>query len=274
MHNPKISIITPNYNYGKFIGKTIESVVSQDYSNVEHIIVDDGSTDNSVEVISEYVLKYPDKVKLIQQENKGQTPAINRALKKATGDIIGWINSDDLFALGTFQIVLKKFSKGKNIDAVFGDIEIVNKEGKTIKKNKYLPFNYKSGIYLGFGRIISSNAIFWRKELTEEVGFLDERFDIAMDSEYWSRLLYRRKVKHVNMVFAQFRWHDEAKTIKRREKNSKFHLKGKEENRLIFENSIAKTNFQKLPANLHKMIKAYYKLRRYSLRFLYGHYWA
>ena len=77
----KISIVTPNYNYEKFIGETIESVVKQNYSNLEYIIIDDGSTDNSVEVIRKYHKKYPNKIKFIQQENKGQTPAINKALR-------------------------------------------------------------------------------------------------------------------------------------------------------------------------------------------------
>ena len=91
----KISIITPNYNYANYIGQTIESIISQDYPTIEYIIVDDGSTDNSARIIESFVEKFPNRIKLIRQTNKGQTAAINVGLRAATGDIIGWINSDD-----------------------------------------------------------------------------------------------------------------------------------------------------------------------------------
>ncbi len=104
-YNLKISIVTPNYNYEKYIGSTIESVINQKYDNFEYIIVDDGSTDKSVDIINRYVAKYPDKIILIEQENSGQTNAINEALKNVTGDIICWINSDDKFLDNAFKFV-------------------------------------------------------------------------------------------------------------------------------------------------------------------------
>ncbi len=107
----KISIITPNYNYEKYIAKTIESVVTQSFNNIEHIIVDDGSTDNSVSIIKEYQKLYPEIIKLIQQENRGQTSALNVCLKNVTGDIIGWLNSDDLYCKNTFQIIINNFNQ-------------------------------------------------------------------------------------------------------------------------------------------------------------------
>ena len=102
---PLITIVTPNYNYAGYIEETIVSVVTQDYDRVEHVIVDDGSTDNSVELIRGCAARYPEKIRLITQANAGQTAAVNRALQAARGDIIGWLNSDDTYCPGVFNAV-------------------------------------------------------------------------------------------------------------------------------------------------------------------------
>jgi len=137
----KISIITPNYNYASFIEQTIRSVIYQKYNNFEHIIVDDGSTDNSVDVIQKYVEKYPNKIIMIKQENKGQTYAINEALKHAKGDIIGWINSDDFYFENIFSTIVETFKKDTSIDAIMGDIAIIYEKEELVRINKYLGFD-------------------------------------------------------------------------------------------------------------------------------------
>lgn len=269
----KISIITPNYNYGHFIGQTIQSVLDQNYSNYEHIIVDDGSTDNSVEVIREFVKKYPENIKLIQQQNTGQTPALNVALGKITGDIIGWINSDDIYYNVAFHKIVQTFNQFPGCDAVFGDIIIINERGEKIKYNRYLNFDYASGVFNGFGKIISSNAIFWKSYLTQEVGLLNEAYKIGMDSEYWSRLLFKREVKHISYPIACFRWHPEAKTIKRQDKSNQEFNYGLNENAEVFKKSYKNLIISKfVPVNYTFAIKYYYKMKRYFLRFLNGHY--
>jgi glycosyltransferase involved in cell wall biosynthesis len=268
-----LSIITPNYNYSKYIGFLIESIIRQDYENLEYIIVDDGSTDNSVEIIEKYVDRYPRIIKLIKQSNKGQTIAINNALKAVTGDVIGWINSDDLYAPNVFNKIVSFFNTDNSIDALFGNIEIINENGVTIKINKYLPFDYSSGVFNGFGKIISSNAIFWRTRLTDETGLMKENFIYAMDSEYWSRLLYNRNVKHINFVFSKFRWHDLAKTVVRRNKKSNAFEKSRAEDNFVFVNSYKNLLISRLiPVKFSIPFKLFYKLKRYFLRLIYGHY--
>ncbi len=269
----KISIITPNYNYANFIGKTIESVVNQNYKNIEHIIVDDGSTDNSVEVIKSYQEKYPSRIKLIQQENTGQTTAINVGLRAATGDIFGWINSDDYYNEDVFGLIIDCFKKETSVDAVFGDIGIIDKTNRVIRINKYLKFDYASGVFNGFGKIIPSNAVFWKKELTQQVGLLDENFLYAMDSEYWSRLLFNRNVKKIKLVIANFRWHPNAKTIKSHNKLSSDYVRAKTEGDIIFRKSYLNLKISRLiPYYFSKPIYIYYRSKRVLFRGIMGEY--
>lgn len=201
----KLSIITPNYNYSEFLPKLFESIINQNFSNWEHIIVDDGSTDTSVEVIKSYVSKYPDKITLIQQENKGQSKAINRALKEVRGDIIGWINSDDFFCENIFKQIVKIFEQEKDTEIIYGNYNIVDINGGYIKTKKHLKFNYFEAVYAGFGNCLTSNAVFWRNKLNNDVGPFREDLKSNMDGEFFSRLTYNRNLKHANFSIANFR---------------------------------------------------------------------
>ena len=217
MHDnlPLVSIVTPNYNYANFISETIESVLNQDYSKIEYIIVDDGSTDNSVEVIQTYVIRNPEKIKLIQQVNMGQTPAINAGLREVKGDIVGWINSDDLYYdNNAISAIVNGFKDNPDCDIIFGDYRLINEEGKTIKYVKQLEMDRVMGACIGFGILSSSNTVFWKSGLFKTVGYLKEDLIYNMDGEYWSRLMLAGKAKHIPVFIADFRWHTNAKTVK------------------------------------------------------------
>src|SRR5664279_938607 len=203
----KISIITPNYNYGHFIGQTIESILNQNYDNIEHIIVDDGSTDNSVEIIGKFVEKYPGRIKLIRQTNKGQTRAINVGLRHAQGDIVGWINSDDLYQKDAIGKIMEECNKSQECNIVFGDLSIIDKNGKIIRLVKQLPMDKTVGSLKGFGKLVASNTVFWRTDLMAKTGLLNEEFICNMDGEYFSRLFHAGKSKHINTCISSFRVH-------------------------------------------------------------------
>lgn len=266
----KISIITPNYNYAQYIGKTIRSVMTQDYDNIEHIIVDDGSTDNSVEIIKDFQTKYPNKIKLIQQENKGQTPALNVALSHVTGDVVCWLNSDDyFFSKDIFTSIISEFENSKNDDAIFGNIAIIDKNDKILRYKKYFNFSFAAGVFVGFGRIMSSNAIFWKKDIMQGIWF-NEEFTYSMDADFFSRLLYKKRIKHIDKIIAVFRWHKDAKTYKvKRDKKT-----------------IEEANYQKIKTTLvaydkllisriisfkfYFLFRIFFRLYRFILKVVYG----
>lgn len=201
----KISIVTPNYNYSKYIEQCILSVVQQDYENVEHIIVDDGSTDNSVEIIKKLQEKYPQKIKLIQQENRGQTPAINRGLKEASGEIIGWINSDDYYSPNIFGTIIEIF-ESKNCDTLYGYVNVVDVNGNYIYKIRHQHVNLLYGVFFGFSKIVTSCAVFWKKDLMRKVGLFNETLRVNMDGEYFSRLfLNASNIVLMKKVISNFR---------------------------------------------------------------------
>ncbi len=269
----KISIITPNYNYGNYINKTIKSIINQNYDNIEYVIVDDGSTDNSVEVIKSFQTNKSIELILIEQPNKGQSAALNAALKHVTGDVIGWINSDDQYCADVFKSIANIFMKDSNIDAIFGDIYIIDPYDNIIGKTEYLPFDYMAGTLLGFGKMVSSNAIFWKTEIMEGIEGFNQDYVYAMDSEFWSRLLYKRNVVHIKKYIACFRIHENAKTNIRQKLFSAENYKGKCENKETQYKAYSHLKVSKIipyPARFPLWIL--YKVKRHMYKLVNGHY--
>jgi glycosyltransferase involved in cell wall biosynthesis len=266
----KISIITPNYNYSQYIPQLLNSIIQQEYQKWEHIIVDDGSTDNSVDVIKSYIQK-DNRIKLIKQENKGQTPAINRALKDVTGEIVCWINSDDWFVNGIFKKAVSEFEKNKELDILYGDGIYFKVDENKFLLRRQLPFDYKLFTFIGFGLSVMSNTVFWKSNILKDTGTFNEEMVYNMDGEYFSRIFWNRKVKHIRNPVAYFRWHSEAKTIKNRGNNrtTLYNTELKKE----LETSLQNLNILYLLNTIKfKLLKRYYKIKRIILRFFHGHY--
>lgn len=260
----KISIVTPNYNYSQYISKTIESVIGQKYPDFEYIIVDDGSSDNSVEVIKKYVEQYPKNIFLIQQENKGQTTAINVGMKRVTGDIVCWINSDDTFCKNVFQKVSEYFNENKKTDIVFGDMNVTDLEGNFIYRRRHLNFNYVSGCLLGFTTVLSSNAVFWKKAAMIKNGYFNESLKCNMDGDFYSRLTKGMRVKRLNMAIANFRKQPFTKAA---ENDKNWEALVKRETDLEREHAYQNLTISKvLPFHYSKIIKIPVHLWRIFLR--------
>jgi glycosyltransferase involved in cell wall biosynthesis len=202
-----LSIVTPSYNQAAFIPATIDSVLVQQYPAFEHIIIDGGSTDGTLSVLE----KHPH-LKWVSEKDKGQTDALNKGIRRAAGDIIGWINSDDVYAPGVFARVARLFEQRPGLVFVYGDVDYVDEAG--------VPFDRFHGGALSARAIAERNVLpqpgcFFRRSVFDEVGLFDESFHYAMDFEFWVRLAihYRPdQFHHEPAVLAQFRVHGASKT--------------------------------------------------------------
>ena len=204
MKKYKISVLTPSYNQGKFIEQTIKSVLNQDYENVEHIVIDGGSTDNTLVLLN----KYPH-LKWVSEKDEGQSDALNKGLYMATGDIIGWLNSDDFYENNIFGDVIKNF-QDPTVDWIIGNTVDYFEE-----------LNYKRVIRsptMTYENIIKNPDItrqpgtFHRKTILEKVNGWDDKLRVCMDFELWVRLTKISTPKMINRTYTYFRIHSEQKT--------------------------------------------------------------
>jgi glycosyltransferase involved in cell wall biosynthesis len=200
----KISIITPSFNQGQYIEDTILSVIGQDYGNLEYIIMDGGSKDQTIDVIK----KYSDKITYWEsKKDKGQSHAINKGLNKATGDIIAWLNSDDMYTDNALKRVANIFLKNPDVDIVYGNVwQCYPKETEKHINKKFSPKQFLTGVNM------HQPSVFWRRKLHEEVGYLDEELYYTMDYDLWLRLFYNYKSYKTDVILSKFRCHEEAKT--------------------------------------------------------------
>jgi glycosyltransferase involved in cell wall biosynthesis len=204
---PKISIVTPSYNQGVYLEETIRSVLDQNYQNLEYIVIDGGSTDGSVEVIKKYSsqLAY-----WVSEKDKGQTDALNKGFHRATGEIVGWLNSDDTYIAGTLRAVAEAFKADTDVDFVFGNKFAVDENQNVIREDRHTKFSFASWILLG--STLSQCASFWKRNLFEKYGYLDDSLQFSMDYEFFCRIGRQIKTKHIRKPLANFRWHPTSKS--------------------------------------------------------------
>jgi glycosyltransferase involved in cell wall biosynthesis len=189
---PKISIVMPVFNGESYIKQAIDSILTQDYPNFELYIKDGGSKDSTIKILKEYAKKYPLKIKWISKKDQGQTDAINYGLNQIDGEVIAYLNADDVYKPGTFKIVGEYFMNNPRKLWLIGKCDIINNQNKEIRKlitfykNFWLGiFSYNVLLVLNF---ISQMAVFWRKEAFEKVGNFDASQYYVMDYDYWLRL--------------------------------------------------------------------------------------
>lgn len=200
----KISILTPSFNQGQFIEKNIHSVLNQNWEDVEHIIVDGGSTDNTVTTLK----KYPH-IKWISETDAGQADALNKGLKMATGDIIGWINSDDYYREDIFKEVVEIFQYEK-VKWVIGNITYLYPSLNIEYTMKSHEISYTN--LLKHPDIVKQQATFFRKELLLTVGGWNRKYYMAMDYDLWVRLAKHWAPVMINRQWAFFTHHENQKT--------------------------------------------------------------
>jgi glycosyltransferase involved in cell wall biosynthesis len=201
---PRLSIVTPSYNQGKFIEATIRSVLLQGYPNLEYIIIDGGSTDQSVETIKKYekYLFY-----WHSKKDRGQADAINQGLEKTTGEILGWINSDDIYVKGTFHKIVNAFHFHPDCIVVHGNRILINEPGEVTGWMCLPPFDPKTLIYN-----VCSETAFWQRSVMKEAGLLKASLQFAMDLEFFCRLYKYGKFLKLNEYLGYFRCYSENKS--------------------------------------------------------------
>jgi glycosyltransferase involved in cell wall biosynthesis len=259
---PKISIITPNFNAAEYLEQTIQSVLNQNYSNLEYIIIDGGSTDNSIDIIK----KYQDKISYwISEPDKGLYDAIQKGFDKSTGEIMAWINSDDMYAKGSFSIVSEIFSNFKQVSWLIGMPSAYDELGRTIRVDRFKrwsKFNYYTGDY----EWIQQESVFWRRSLWENSGSkMNVELKLAGDLELWTRFFRLEKLYVIDALLSGFRvrssnqlslehlddYHIEAKRIIELEVNNEISKKD-----LLITNKIIKLRRKGLMS--HHLIRFFY----------------
>ena len=212
LHNPKITIITPSFNQGPYIEQTIDSVISQNYPNLEYIIMDGGSTDGSVGIIKKYAkhLTY-----WASEPDNGQSHAINKGLQRATGDIVNWLNSDDYYEPDTLPKIAELF-RDENTNVVCGRSRIFTDDGSRdffSDGTDVYPNNPAKTI--GWARIDQPET-FFRRETVGKMGLLNENLHYVMDKEWWMRYLLHFGLEGIcqtDTVLVNFRLHGNSKTV-------------------------------------------------------------
>jgi glycosyltransferase involved in cell wall biosynthesis len=263
----KISIITPSYNQAQFLEQTILSVLNQNYPNLEYIVIDGGSIDGSVDIIKKYE-KYLSF--WVSEKDKGQSNAINKGFKESTGEILAYLNSDDLYLPFTLSKINDYFNRNPAHKFLFGNIVIIDKNNNIQNLKKQLSYNYNSGCLLGFGKIIDQPSSFWLREILSEVGYLDELYDYCMDAEYWGRIARKYKMHHYNEYLSCFRIHFNSKTyLVNNKKNDKNKIEKKTLN-LVNYNILRYSHL--VPYVFVGSLKFLYQIRRIFFRFFSGHY--
>jgi len=204
---PLVSIITPSYNQARYLEATMQSVLQQNYPNLEYIVVDGGSTDGSPEVIERYKNKL---AWWVSESDQGQADAINKGFKKASGEIIAWLNSDDLYLPGAISSAVAVFQKNPSSGVVYGDAVSADADGRLLNE---LRFNsWKTRDFLQFN-IICQPAVFMKRSVVEKVGYLDSSYHFFLDHQLWIRLSRETEFSHQPEIWAVSRYHSDAKNV-------------------------------------------------------------
>jgi len=200
-----VSIITPSYNQSRYLEQTIRSVLEQDYPRLEYFVMDGGSDDGSVEIIK----KYADKLSgWVSEKDQGQADAINKGLKRAGGEIVAWLNSDDYYLPGAISHAVKSFQQHPEAGLVYGNVLSVDSQGKTFNLQTFQPYNLDD--LMAF-HIISQPAVFMRRSILEQAGLLDLSYHLLLDHQLWLRIARLAPMIYISETLAAARYHPEAK---------------------------------------------------------------
>lgn len=201
-----VSIVTPSFNQGQFLRATLDSVLTQTYPHIEYIVIDGGSTDESVGILD----SYGDEFFWVSEKDRGQTHAINKGMMRSRGDVCAYLNSDDVLTSTAIERVVHYFDENPDVDVVYGRADYIDEHGKRMGFYPTQPFSMKR---LSQDSCLCQPAVFWRRSVAERVGPFNESLNYCMDYEYWLRIAKAGGTfLYVDDVLASARLHAEAKT--------------------------------------------------------------
>lgn len=205
---PKVSIITPSFNQGRFLEASIRSVLEQDYPNLEYIIADGGSKDESVEIIK----KYEDRLAWwVSEKDRGHADALNKGFSHATGEILAWLNSDDIYFPNAVSEAVSVLIDHPEVGMVYGDADLIDDAGATVGQFSSKQTSYRQMLR---GSVhIPQATTFFRTSLWNQIGPLDLTLFFSFDYDLWVRLAKVSQIRYVPKRWAKFRIHSAGKTI-------------------------------------------------------------
>lgn len=219
----KLSVVVPSFNQGEFLEETLKSLAAQKSvaeDELEIIVIDGGSTDQSVDIIKHHA----DRIAYwVSEPDEGQTHALIKGFDVATGDVFGWICSDDLLEPTTVRTVLDYFAAHPDAAFVYGDACWIDREGRFLRWKKEIPFNWF--IWAHDYNYIPQPSAFWRRALYDEVGGLCREFDLAMDADLFARFARRTRPRHVRSVWSRMRTYPEQKNQRLRARSDQEDLR-------------------------------------------------
>lgn len=204
---PRVTVITPSFNQARYLGETIRSVLNQQYPHIEYFIIDGGSTDGSLDIIKGYETRL---AWWVSEKDRGQADAINKGLRRASGELIAWLNSDDVYLEDAVTQAVQALNNNPDVGLIYSDVLSIDAHTRVFNAMRYGAWDLED--LMSF-RIIGQPGVFFRRNVLEQAGFLDPSYQYLMDHHLWLRIASVSDICHLDGFLAAARYHADAKNV-------------------------------------------------------------